>query len=158
MSHEHCGRRLLRGRDQQLTRELDLGPRRLHSPSPVLRRHFLLTDPQWEPVQGRSLEGVLYCWDHLDSVQDWTQARPLYKHLRIWQTGSEIYWPCSYPRQASYIHVSLLFKPATYQCGVGCLFLLSLSVPGYRVQFQISPIELLRLWWSNKCTQWNHFR
>ena len=30
-------------------------------------------------------------WDHLDSVCDWTQFRPLYKLFRFWQVGAEIY-------------------------------------------------------------------
>lgn len=160
MAHECCWRRLLRGQRTWSAVDQRAGPGPLEAshPLPCPWKTFLLMFPQWEPVQGRSLKGALYCWDHLDSVWDWTQARLLYKSLRIWQTGSEIYLSCCYPRQASYIHITLLFKSATYQSTVGCLFFLSLSVPGYRVQFQISSIELLRLWWSNKCTQWNNLR
>lgn len=66
------------------------------------------------------------------------QVKPLYKLLRTWQTGSEISLR-SYPRQAFYIQVSLQFKPATYQRGVSCLFLLSLSVPGIGSSFRFHP-------------------
>ena len=60
--------------------------------------------PQWKLLHGGSPERALWCWDHLDSTQDWTQVRPVCKvggfqgagvggwargslqtcHLRIW--------------------------------------------------------------------------
>lgn len=41
-------------------------------------------------------------WDHLDCICDWTPLRPLYKLLRFWRAGVEIYSSCSHPRQSSY--------------------------------------------------------
>lgn len=49
-------------------------------------------------LQGRSLERAMDCWDHLDSVCDWTQWRSLYELLRFWQVGAEINSPCSHLR------------------------------------------------------------
>lgn len=58
---------------------------------------------QREQFQGHSLERVSCCWDHLDSVRDWTQLRPLYNLLRFWRVGAEIYLSCGHSRWASYV-------------------------------------------------------
>ena len=59
--------------------------------SPVLGMYLPLAVPQWSRFQGHSLERVR-CWNHLDSICDWTQLRPLYKLVRFWQAGGRSPW------------------------------------------------------------------
>lgn len=56
---------------------------------------------QWEPfpLQGCKLERAMCCWDHLDSIHDWTQLGPLCKHLRSWEMDAEIYLSYNHLRQ-----------------------------------------------------------
>lgn len=56
---------------------------------------------------------------------DWTQVRLLYKLLRLWWAGAEIYSCSSHPRQVSYAS-SFAYWTCHYQSGVDCLFLWSL--------------------------------
>lgn len=42
----------------------------------------------------------MFSWDYLDGICDWTQLRPLYKLLRLWQMGGTINSSCSLPGQA----------------------------------------------------------
>ena len=121
----HCWRRSLRGHDHHLTLKLDPDNLRLLTLSPSLECTFCSLFAQLEPFQGCSLERVICSLDHLNSICDRTPLRPLYKLLRFWQAGVEIFLSCSHPRQGSY-EVPLLIKPATYQSGVVCLFLRSL--------------------------------
>ena len=80
-------------------------------PPPSLECTFCPPFPQWKPFQGHNLKRVMCCWDHLDNMWDWTQLRFLYKLVRFWQTGVEIYSSCGYLRQASYVRkFSCFFK------------------------------------------------
>ena len=69
----------LRGYDQQLTCELDLGNLRLLCP-----RNVCPPFPQPEAFQGWNLDRVRCYWDSLEWVCDWTQLSPLYELFRYW--------------------------------------------------------------------------
>lgn len=71
-------------------------------------------------------------WDQLNSIWDWTPLRPLYRRLRFWQIGIEIYLSCS-PQDKPHGEASLLFKPAIYQSGVAAY---PFSLPLYRGQME----------------------
>lgn len=73
------------------------------------------------------LEIVIWCWDYLDGICDWTPLWPLYKLLK----GGRQVWRSILFASAQYkphMQVPMLLKPATYQSGVACLFLWSLPV------------------------------
>ena len=50
-----------------------------------------------------SLEIIMCCWDHLDCIHDWTWLGILYKLLRLWQVGVEMYSSC-HSRKVSYVN------------------------------------------------------
>ena len=50
-----------------------------------------------------SLERATCCWDHLDSIHAWSWSRPLYKYLKFWWVGIEIYLSHSLPWKALYV-------------------------------------------------------
>lgn len=86
--------------------------------------------PQWELFQRHNLEKVRWCWDHLESISDWMQFRPLYKLLRFggWMQRSICLAaaqdkPCKFPR---------LFNqpPANLEWSASFFSLLSLPVRG----------------------------
>ena len=68
--------------DCWLTQKLDLGNKNLLAPTPFLERHILPTVPLVEPFQGHSLERVMWHWDHIDQIHDWTLLRLLYKETQ----------------------------------------------------------------------------
>lgn len=78
----------------------------------------------WDYFKDLALKEQVICyWNHLDWIPDWSSIRPLYKLLRFWQVGAEIYlssWP---PKRSLICKVLLLIKTATYQSQVACLFL-----------------------------------
>ena len=78
-----------------VTCELDAGNLWLLSCSHILRMYIPLAFPASRSCPKDSLEIVIRCWDHLNSICDSTQLRPLYKRLRFWWTGVEIYSSCS---------------------------------------------------------------
>ena len=53
----------------------------------------------------RSLERETCCWDHLDSIRAWSWLRPLYKYLKFWLVGIEIYLSHSLPWKALYVRL-----------------------------------------------------
>lgn len=75
-------------------------------------------------LQEHRLEIVMWYWKHLQSIHDWTQLRPLYK---LWGSGGQgedslvLLQP-----KTSVLGKFPLFKTATYEPGVACLFLRSL--------------------------------
>lgn len=69
---------------------------------------------QLKPVQRSSLGKAKCCWDYLDCIHDWTQVRPLYRHLRFWRAGAETGLSCSRWREALYMFPCLLNLPLTY--------------------------------------------
>lgn len=83
-------------------------------PSFVLGMYVLPTATKWGPFQGQSLERAVCCWNHLDSIHDWTLLKPLHKLLRFWgwmQKSSHLVAPkpslmCQFP--------CLLHPPPTY--------------------------------------------
>lgn len=79
-----CCRRAWRGLDHQLTRELDPGSRRLHTPPRPWDVWSAHSSQSGNLFQGRSLERARCNWNHLDSVHDWAQLRLLYELLRFW--------------------------------------------------------------------------
>lgn len=77
-----CWGRSLRGHDCLLTPELDHGSWRHFVPSHpplTLECVFHLPSPLLELLQGCTLEKVIWCWAHPDSICDWTLLRSLYK-------------------------------------------------------------------------------
>lgn len=59
--------------------------------------------PQQSLFQGNSFEREICFWNHFNCTHDWTQLRPLYKHLRSKGTNAEISsFKC--PRQVSYVN------------------------------------------------------
>lgn len=97
--------------------------------SPSLEWVFLLPFSEPETFQGCSLERAICRWDHLDGILDCMQLRLLYKLLRFWRTGADIYWSLSHPRRASYVS-SLAYYT--------CLFRLPLLALMYWGPFHIS--------------------
>lgn len=93
-----------------------------------------------------TLWGFLTTWwlgskgEYPERDSETQRERETYELLRSWPVGWEIYSSCSCLRQAS--KVFLLVKNATYQPGVGSLFLWSLLALLYTDQFQISPGEV----------------
>ena len=73
------------------------------SPLPVLGTSILHPVLELKPFKACNLERVKWCWDHPDSICDWTPVRPLCKFLRFRWVGAEIYASCSRPRQAWYV-------------------------------------------------------
>lgn len=59
--------------------------------SSVLWIQALLISLTLGVIQGCSLERVRYGWDHLNGICDRTPFRVLYKLLRFWWVGAEIY-------------------------------------------------------------------
>lgn len=50
--------------------------------------------PQWGPFSRIQSWELIHCWDHLGSVLNWTQLRPLCKLLRFQWVRAKIYLPC----------------------------------------------------------------
>ena len=92
----HCWRRSSNRCDLQLTCEMDLGTQRsLPSPHPWNVGSAYLSCSQ-RLLRGQSLEMVMQCWEHLDSVCDYTRLRILCKLLRF---GGQVQNPliCKFP-------------------------------------------------------------
>lgn len=58
-----------------LAHKLDLGDWSFHTSSPAIGMCTLLAFPMLEAAQGHSLEIVIWRWDHLDWLHDWTQLK-----------------------------------------------------------------------------------
>lgn len=93
----------LRGCDRWLTLELDPGNWKFLTFCPSLECTSCPRSHSHSRFQGHSLEKAICCWGHPDGICDWTQLRPLYKFLRIWQAGVEIS-SRGHPRQASSVN------------------------------------------------------
>ena len=52
-----------------------------------------------------SLERATCCSDHLNSIHAWSWLRPLYKYLKFWLVGIEIYLSHSLPWKALYVRL-----------------------------------------------------
>ena len=65
--------------------------------------------PCWSHFKCRS-EIVIFCWDHLDGICNWTQLKPLHKILRFWWVDVEI---MGLPIKISHVKAPLLTKTAT---------------------------------------------
>ena len=89
------------GAGHRVDHRLELGSQRLLTLSLVLEMYVLPTIPTLEAVSRMCCERVKCCWDHLAGTCDWIQLRLLYKVLRFWLVGVEIYLSCL--RQASYV-------------------------------------------------------
>lgn len=80
----------------------------------------------------------------IDSMCEWIQLRPLYQLFRFWQTGTGIYSSCGCSslvcKFPCWLHL-----PSTCLEWSASFFSLSLPLV-HRVQFQILPRRLLRLW------------
>lgn len=119
----------------------------------VIHRTWLLVDPWAGPAPSEAtralpfLEWTFYppfpqcelfegaVWREpravdLDGTCTWTLLRGLYKLERFWHMGAEIYLSVV-TQHKPHMQVSLFIKPATYQPGLTCLFLLPLlPLPG----------------------------
>lgn len=92
---------------------------------------FGSTFPQWGPFSRIQSWELIRCWDHLGSVLNWTQLRPLCKLLRFQWVRAKIYLPyrhqniflCKFPCLLN------LYLPL-------CLFLQ--SVPAFHVGKSVS--------------------
>ena len=78
-----CWRRSLRGCDHRDDPWAGLRHSEAPHPLPIFGMCIPSSFPVLETAQGRSLEIVVWCWDHLDRIYDWTQLRSLYKLLRF---------------------------------------------------------------------------
>ena len=81
--------------------------------------------------QGCMLERAMCPWDHPGSIHGWTSSGPYICSDSI-QADADIYLSCSRPRQALYVNIPPLIKPAIYQSEVACLFILSVLAPHLR--------------------------
>lgn len=96
---KHCWRRSSRGGDHRLTWELLLvNHMTITPPALSLETIFCPCFQSQTHFQGRSLKTAKCCWGCLDSIQDWSQFKHVYKLLRFWWVGVEFYSWCSCPR------------------------------------------------------------
>lgn len=105
-------------------------------PPLFLRYGFHLPFPLLEVAPGTSLEIGMWCWKHPHGIYDCTSLGPLVQCLRFGREGAEIHESCCYPRRGLLCNLPLLVKTATYQPGVGCLFLQ--SPLAFRIQGPVS--------------------
>ena len=90
-------------------------------PLPVLGMYVLPTFPQWEPFS-RMWPWEKMCENHLGGLHDWTLLRPVYKLLRFWRVGVEIYSPskkshiCKFPCLLTLPPTSLEWLPLSSFC------------------------------------------
>lgn len=123
-----CWKRLWGGLDCRLTscvQEI----RHLSPPLLSLECTFFPCSHSGNHFQGHNLERAM-CWgDHLDGIRDWTQSRALYKHLRLWQVGVEIY---------------LFHGPQDKSCKFFCLLHLPTANVEWPASFSVSPCSGVR--------------
>lgn len=105
--------------------------------------------------QGQSLEKVMWYWEHLHGILDWSHLRPLFKLFKIWLAGVGIHSSCCSPRQALYLGSLCLLKlPPASLVWLSPFFGLSLPWT-YRDRFQITSGRLPRGLETNNMQTWN---
>lgn len=86
---------------------------------------FGSTFPQWGPFSRIQSWELICCWDHLGSVLNWTQLRPLCKLLRFQWVRAKIYLP--------YRHQNI------FLCKFPCLLNLYLPIRNYLPLSSVCP-------------------